>query len=446
MRGGLIPSPARLAPAWCPSPPFLENVNFILINQYYPPDVAPTGLMLESVAEELLALGHDVTILCSRGGYGGKKQGTPLLDDAAADESGIAPGIRVVRCWSTAYGRSGFLGKLADYGSFYLGVAWGLCTARQRPDRVVALTTPPYLSVLARLFTKFTGADHTHWVMDLYPDVMSAHGLLKPDSIPYRILAALARFGFGGHRCAEVITLGPDMAERVGRYLPEETPLSWIPLWGTESTRESGMDADEEALALRRKRGWRDEETIFMYSGNMGLGHRFGEILAAASDLARDASTSSAVRFVFFGEGKRRKEIEDFIAKHPDTPVELHGYVPRDELAGHLRSADVHLVSLEPAWDGTMVPSKLQGIFAAGRPVIFIGSQASSIGTWVRESGGGWVVGAGDPQAMKSAIDQALDPGERETRATLAKTFSDHHFGKKRNSREVARLLARSRA
>ncbi|WP_035613980.1 glycosyltransferase family 4 protein [Haloferula sp. BvORR071] len=407
-------------------------MNLILINQYYPPDVAPTGLMLESVAEELAALGHHVTILCSRGGYGGQK-------GEAASARAATDGVEVVHCWSTAYGRRGFLGKIADYASFYLGVAWGLCTARHRPDRVVALTTPPYLSVLARVFSKFLGADHAHWVMDLYPDVMAAHGLLDPRSLPYRMLSRLARFGFGGSRCAEVITLGPDMAELTGRYTPDDVALPWIPLWGTESVAESDADAEEHARALRLKRGWSEDETIVMYSGNMGLGHRFGEILSAAAEFRR----GSGIRFVFFGEGKRRKEIEEFIARHPEAPIELHGYVPRDELAGHLRSANAQLASLEPAWDGTMVPSKLQGIFAAGRPVIFIGSHASSIGTWVRESGGGWVVEPGDLQAMKAALEHAMDPGECEFRGAFAKAFSAHHFDKRRNSREVARLLAR---
>jgi len=409
-------------------------VNLILINQYYPPDVAPTGLMLESVAQELAALGHQVTILCSRGGYGGQKQ------DAAKSRA-TTDGVEVVHCWSTAYGRRGFLGKIADYASFYLGVAWGLCTTRHRPDRVVALTTPPYLSVLARVFSKFLGADHAHWVMDLYPDVMSAHGLLQAQSLSYRMLSRLARFGFGGSRCAEVITLGPDMEKLTSRYTPGEVALSWIPLWGTESADECDADADEHARALRLKRGWSEGETIVMYSGNMGLGHRFGEILTAAAEFHRGAG----IRFVFFGEGKRRKEIEEFIALHPEAPIELHGYVARDELAGHLRSADVHLASLEPAWDGTMVPSKLQGIFAAGRPVIFIGSNASSIGTWVRESGGGWVVEPGDSQAMKAALEHAMDPGECGFRGAFAKAFSAHHFDKRRNSREVARLLARPR-
>jgi hypothetical protein len=50
--------------------------------------------------------------------------------------------------------------------------------------------------------------------------------------------------------------------------------------------------------------------------------------------------------------------IEAFRFHHPGLPVALHDYAPEAILRDHLRSADVHLVSLLPTWEGTMVPSK----------------------------------------------------------------------------------------
>jgi colanic acid biosynthesis glycosyl transferase WcaI len=417
-------------------------MHLILINQYYPPDGAPTGLMLEAVAGELAALGHEVTILCSAGGYSATAAGGGTTGDAENGQD--PPRIRVIRCRSTRFGRGSFIGKLADYASFYLGVAWQLLTSRPRPDRVVALTTPPYLSVLARLLGKLRGADHAHWVMDLYPDVMCAHGMLREGGAAHRLLAALTRFGFGGSRRAAVVTLGPDMAESVDRHLDGGT-ADWVPLWDTEgpvrpAALESRDEPDSAARELRRERNWGDDQIVLMYSGNMGLGHRFGEFLTAAGRGAGGPAT----RFAFFGDGKRRPEIEAFIREHPSARLELHAPVPRASLAAHLRSADVHLASLEPSWDGTMVPSKLQGIFAAGRPVIFIGSRASSIGRWIEESEGGWVVGPEDPAALDAAIRAAGDPDERQRRASAAKRFAAGHFDGLRNARSTAEILARN--
>jgi hypothetical protein len=508
-------------------------MHLVFLNQYYPPDAAPTGVMLAGVVAGLLRDGHEVTILCAAGGYAGKTQDNKTQDarEEADENSNIEdligsnrpagprhdaqatspvpdlPAARIIRIGATRFGRASSLGKLLDYASYYLGVGWKLLTLRPAPERIVALTTPPYLSVLARLMSKLRGAGHAHWVMDLYPDVMAAHGMLDERRWPYRLLARLARWGSGGSRCAALLTLGPDMAERLGKTQDNKTQaprptgkrqrhtpiqVQWVPLWGTDcasgSVEEpSAPDATAPvptigdprsttvALALRRARGWGDEDLVVMYSGNMGLGHRFGEILAAAGQglriedrglrigsasaaassiaaplslLSDPRSTLSAprapavgpqVRFVFFGGGKRRDEVASFARDHPQAGIELYDYAPADQLAAHLQSAEVHLASLDPAWTGTMVPSKLQGIFAAGRPVIFIGSAESSIGRWVHESGGGWVVAAGDVAGVAAALAEASDPAQRAMRGRAAKGFAATHFDQRRN---VARVVA----
>jgi glycosyltransferase involved in cell wall biosynthesis len=191
---------------------------------------------------------------------------------------------------------------------------------------------------------------------------------------------------------------------------------------------------------LRKARGWGDDELVVMYSGNMGLGHRFGEILAAARAL-RD----KPVRWVFYGDGRRRVEIDGFMRAHPECRLEMHPYAPAEQLAAHLRSADVHLASLDPAWTGTMVPSKLQGIFAAGRPVVFIGGADSSIGRWVAASGGGWVVPPDDRQGLLVALAEAQTPAVRAGRGRAAQAFAAQHFDEATNVGSVAAILTRRR-
>jgi hypothetical protein len=471
-------------------------MHLVFLNQYYPPDAAPTGVMLAAVAKQLVEDGHEVTVLCASGGYA-VATGSAKCEGTSEKRPGEAPGrerrepaARVIRIGATRFGRGTFAGKLADYASYYAGVKWKLMTLRPRPDRVVALTTPPYLSILARMFSKLRGGDHAHWVMDLYPDVMVAHGMLKQKSPLHRLLARLTRFGFGGKRCAAVLTLGPDMAGRVGKHcaVPARS-VEAVPLWGgVKSDRwkgirgrgggvpsdqcrvisgRSGMGEgrcaldggvarggpvaaeegrDEDAvMALRRARGWGDDELVVMYSGNMGLGHRFGEILEAAEAFGIDHGGRPAIRFAFYGGGKRRGEIEGFLRNHPAAPVELHDYAPAETLAAHLQSADVHLASLAAEWTGTMVPSKLQGVFGVGRPVVFIGSAESSLGRWVRESGGGWQVEPGDVDGLRTALEGAANSGERHRRGGLAAAFAREHFDRETNVREIAGILTRPR-
>ena len=116
-------------------------MHVVLLNQYYPPDGAPTGVMLGAVAQSLLKDGHEVTVFCASGGYSAAKGdgGTPecgtVRNAGSTDDGG---GIRIVRIGATRFGRGTFVGKLLDYASFYLGVAWKLLVLRPKPDLVVA--------------------------------------------------------------------------------------------------------------------------------------------------------------------------------------------------------------------------------------------------------------------------------------------------------------------
>ena len=187
----------------------------------------------------------------------------------------------MVRVPTFRFGRQTLIGKLCDYASFYLIAFWYALIVKGRPTCYVAMTTPPYLGVIARLVSKFRGAGHAHWVMDLYPDVMVAHEILKEGSIKGKVLRSLSRCGFGGKRNQGTVSLGPDMAERVvnGHGVSD---CEVIPLWSGIALDQS---VEELGLSLRKTRGW-EEKTVFLYSGNMGLGHRLGEFLFPPSRLS----------------------------------------------------------------------------------------------------------------------------------------------------------------
>lgn len=402
-------------------------MHLVFLNQYFPPDAAPTGTMLRDAAVAAVAAGHQVTVLCASGGYA-------AAVDAAGTHRGSPSeppdGIRVIRIGATRFGRTSKLAKLTDYFTYSVGLCWHLLRLRPRPDRVIALTTPPYLCLLARVFSKFRGADHAGWEMDLYPDVMIAHGMLRRGSFPANLLAFLSRLGHGGKRMRVALTLGPDMAAALAAYA-DPARIEWIPLWGPPAA------PNRNPVGLRASRGWESDDLILMYSGNMGLGHRFGEILSIAT-----ATPSTAHRrFVFFGGGSRHREIASAIAEHPDAPLELHPYADAADLANHLASADIHLVSLEPKWTGTMVPSKLQGIFAVGRPVIFVGDRESSIGQWITESGGGIVVPPGDIAALASALEHFSVSANRACAGKAASEYARTHFSRAENPAAVIRAL-----
>jgi glycosyltransferase involved in cell wall biosynthesis len=270
--------------------------------------------------------------------------------------------------------------------------------------------------------------------MDLYPDVLAAHGSLRSSGLSYRTLERLTRRQFC---CASlVLALGPRMRDRVARYVTAETRLEWVPLWGTATP---DVVDSAEAASWRVRRGWAPRECVLLYSGNMGLGHRVGEFLSAARELG-----DSGPVWAFAGGGRRRSEVEAFANMHPPARVQVLPYVPQADVAASLAAADVHLISLRSAWQGLIVPSKLQAAFTLGRPVIFVGPRENEAADWVLASGGGWVVAVNDVKALLQAVGAAVDPVERARRGELARAFARHHFDRATNTARIAELLESS--
>ncbi len=391
-------------------------MRLLLLNQYYPPDVAPTGRFLEDLALALVARGHEVHVICSRRSYGSPER-YPREEERHR--------VHVHRVAALGLGRRGHVARLLDYVSFMLLA--GLRALRvPRPDLVLALTTPPYVGVLAKLVASLRGGAHAHWIMDLYPDALVAHGMLRPTRLASGGLRALTRWQLAGARA--VICLGPFVAGRVAAYLAPGAKADVVALWA----RAEPMPAK----SVRADRGWSADELVLMYSGNMGLGHRFDEFLRAAAQLG-----PTGPRWAFVGDGPRRGEVEAFAGHHPEARVELLPYVDGERLAASLTSADVHLVSLARAWQGVIVPSKLHAVFALGRPVLFVGPRENEIAQWIEESGGGWIVAEDDVADLLAAVAQAGHSGERRRRGEAALAFAGSHFDRAKNVERIVERL-----
>ena len=374
-------------------------MRIALLNQFYPPAVAPTGQALHDLARALAARGHEVDVVHSR-----------------AAESAPAITRKLV--------------QQASFGSRLVLSAWTL----PRPDVIVCLTTPPFLGLLASAIPRWRGVPRVEWIMDVYPDTLAAHGLLRRDGRTFRFLEARARAQLRG--AAAVIALGPFMARALEPRVGDTARLHWVPLWA------EGVDdpPPAEVAGLRRSRGWSDGELVFLYSGNMGRGHRLAEFLEAAGRLG-----TSGPRWAFVGGGLRRAEVAEFLRARPGSRVQLLPYEPRSRLRASLAAADVHLASLGTGWEGLIVPSKVQAAFAVGRPVIFLGPRGSEGAAWVEESAAGWVVAEGDVAGLLAAVEQAKDPAERSRRGQAALAFARERFDPARNLERVARIVEAAR-
>lgn len=393
-------------------------MRVLLLNQFYPPDVAPTGRYLHDLALQLTADGHEVEVITSRRAYAGGER-FPARE--------MRDGVSITRVAGTGFGRERVWGRLLDALGFMLGVAFTLRRRSQGPDVVVVLSTPPYLELLVRILAG-RRLPRVHWAMDVYPDALAAAGWVSEHSPLWRGLCLLSRAQY--HDVRLVLALGPFARRRLREYTHPSTHIESVPLWG-------GPPADDHSSKLTRAaRGWSAEHTVLQYSGNMGLGHRSSEFLEAAEKLG-----TRGPLWAFIGAGAGRDAITRFAATHPHARIQLLPYVPASALAASLAAADVHLVSLSQRWEGILVPSKVPSAFCAGRPVIFVGPNDNEAAEWIRVSGGGWCVPENDVEALLLAVAAASDPHERQRRGAAALRFAQIHFDRERNSRHIVRLI-----
>ena len=141
---------------------------------------------------------------------------------------------------------------------------------------------------------------------------------------------------------------------------------------------------------------------VVMHSGNVG--HAQGiETLVRAAAMLRDLDR---LEVVVIGFGARHAAAVELAASVGATNVRFLPYQPRERLPETLASADVHYLGLAEGLAGYVVPSRLNGILAAARPVLVAADANSESSHVVADAACGLRVPPGDPNALAAAIRQ----------------------------------------
>jgi glycosyltransferase involved in cell wall biosynthesis len=281
---------------------------------------------------------------------------------------------------------------VANYLSYFASAALASLSVG-RHDVVVALTDPPIIGLLALWTARRTGAKFVFVCEDIFPEVAM---LLEDFNNPLvnRWLDRVNRYLLA--QADAVVALGP----RMQRRLVEEK--------GADPARMTVIHnwADCEAIqpapkdnAFSRANGLVDRFVV-MHSGNVGLSQNLHVILDAAERLrGRDDLV-----FVIVGDGSKRRALEADAERRGLANVRFLPYQPKALLDQSFGAADVFLISLKAGLEGYIVPSKIYGILAAGRPFIAAVDPESEVAEIARDSHCGLVAAPGDAAALASRV------------------------------------------
>lgn len=340
----------------------------VFVNRFVHPDHSATSQLLSDLAASLSQCGWKVLLVGSR----------QLYEDAGADlprlESWGAVEIR--RASSTRFGRANLLGRAVDYVSFYLSAFLVLLASLRRGDVLVCKTDPPLLAIPAFVAARLRRAKPVNWLQDLFPEAAQALG--EPP-IPAALGDALRWLRNRTLQAASLnVVIGERMAERVDTETGGRARVAVVPNWAHEHVIEP---IPPDRSHLRRSLGLADKFVV-AYSGNLGRAHDaeiLESMLAALSD-------DAGIRCLFIGGGHGYKRLASVAESAGWKHVSFLPYRPLAELGDSMAAADLHLVSLKPALEGLIVPSKFSGVAAAGRACLFIGAADGELARLVLEA------------------------------------------------------------
>ena len=351
--------------------------------QVYWPDNSAVAQMITALAEDSAKAGYAVTVITSTRGYNIEQTYSPFE---------TREHVKIIRVGGANFARHSIFGRLANHFSFLLFSGLKLLRL-PKPDCLLVTTVPPFSLLLAVLILFGWRTPFVYVIEDFYPEIAFISGYLNRDSLCGRMLRHF--FGWMTRQASAVIVLGDYMKKRVTEAHPQ---LNKDSIYSIHNWQDG-------ALIFPRPR--HDEPTVgvlFQYSGNLGEAHDFVTLLDAIKSLPGELH----VQFEFIGRGKQRNFLEAAIAESQLAHCHVKDYVPQELLNESLNRAHVCLVTLKRGYEGLIVPSKIYGIMAAGKPVIFIGALDGEIPSLIRQHEIGWFVEQGDVAELVRVIRIAV--------------------------------------
>lgn len=369
-------------------------MKILALNLYYPPDTSATAKMAAAFLEPLAAK-HDVTLICGRPSYDPTERRTWRLWQTERWN-----GVTVIRVGSTDYPRTQMARRVLNYLS-YVALS-GPQALFVRCDVVLAMTDPPFEGIVGAFVAMLKHKPFVYNIRDLYPDMALGGSIVEPGLLA-RVWEKLHRWAL--RRAARVIVLGEDMKARIAAkgVDPERVVIVRDGVETAPAPDSSAVpEFDNEVIAAIRA-GFR---FVLLHAGNLGFYGAWETLLAAAHELEGDG-----VELVFVGDGAQRAHLE--LAAAGVTNVRFLPFFPANKLASVLAAADAQIVTIKRGLEGVVVPSKIYGILAAGRPIVTVApTQTDAAALGLRDGFG--VASDPDKPAELVAVVRALlaDPAK----------------------------------
>ncbi len=355
--------------------------RILFLNRSYWPDSEATGQLLTALCEGL-ADDFEVHVLA----------GQPnAVAESNWKDTVLRNGVTIHRAAHTTFSKRYMALKAINFVSFVMAADHSIRRI-PRPDVVVFETDPFLLPYVARRLGNTTACKTIGYLQDIYPDVAVALGKIRNSWAIQGLRSSLFSIY---QKCSRMVVLSRDMQQLLIDSGVAADCVQVIPNWA-----DTQLIQPVEGNNLFLERHQLHNRFVVMYSGNMGLTQRLEDFVEAAALLQDD----DQIQFVFVGQGATRPDLEMLVRSRQLTNVMFLDYQPLTELSHSLSAADLHLVPLNKALAQCLMPSKLYGILAAGRPYLTNAPAGTELHELTVQNQVGLVVSAGSPAAIADSV------------------------------------------
>jgi colanic acid biosynthesis glycosyl transferase WcaI len=393
-----------------------HNVRVLLLNLYYPPDTSATAKMAHTAVEALSA-NHDVTVLCGRPSYDPTERRSWRLS-----QTENVGRVRIVRVGSTDYPRVQMQKRVLNYLTYVL-----LAVPRAlflQGDVILAMTDPPFEGIVGAFVALLKGEPFVYNIRDMYPDMAVGGSILEPGLLS-RIWERLHRWAL--RRATRVVVLGEDMRNRILAKSVDPARIVVV-RDGTELPSATSVTSLDATVIQAIRQNFR---FVLLHAGNLGFYGAWDTLLAAARQLK-----DSGVGIVFVGDGAQRDRVQAAATGIPN--VRFLPFFPGSKIPSVLAAADAYIITVKRGLEGVVVPSKMYGILAAGKPIVALAPRECDVVSIGEAQGFSISADPGDPAQFADVVEQLVRDPERVRRMGAAASAAAPEYER---SRELAKLV-----
>lgn len=372
-------------------------MKILLVSQVFHPE----DFKCNDLAFELSRQGHQVTVLAAIPNYPRGK----FFDGYGVfrRRHEVVNGVEVIRVLVVPRGKGGALRLSLNYLSFAffsLFIALWLALSRRFDMVMVHQVSPVTMGIPAVVVKKIQRIPMYFWVLDLWPESLTAGGGITNKYV-LGAFGALTRWFYRNSKRILISSRGfRDSISAMGDF---DERMEYFPNWV-----DKDFDKASNESIPQLPQGF-----IVMFAGNIGEAQNF-EALMRSAVLLRERRD---VHFVFVGDGRKRAWVEEEIAREglADT-VHCLGRYPLNTMPKFFAAANLLLVSLkdEPIFRLT-APAKIQAYMSSGRPIVaMMNGEGRRL---VEEAQCGFAVAADDADALAATICRAADMSAEELNA-----------------------------